>query len=70
MKKIVLASIVTLAAGSALMAATVNPAGCAGCHGASFEKHALGKSKIVKNMTHAEIASALKGYKVGKRSSR
>jgi len=66
MKKIVLASIVTLAAGSALMAATVNPAGCAGCHGASFEKHALGKSKIVKNMTHAEIASALKGYKVGK----
>ena len=25
----------------------------------------MGKSKIVKNMTHAEIATALKGYKAG-----
>ena len=65
MKKIVLASIVALAAGSTLMAAAVNPAACAGCHGASFEKHALGRSKVVQNMTHAQIASALKGYKAG-----
>jgi len=65
MKKIVLASIVALAAGSTLMAAAVNPAACAGCHGASFEKHALGVSKIVKDLTHDEIASALVGYKNG-----
>jgi len=64
MKKLVLTSIVTLAASTAMMAA-VNPAACAGCHGASFEKHALGKSKIVKNLTHDEIANALKGYKAG-----
>jgi len=43
----------------------VNKSACAGCHGANFEKHALGKSKIVKDLTHAEIATALKGYKAG-----
>ncbi len=64
MKKIILTSIVALAAGTALMAA-VNPSACKGCHGLHFEKHALGKSKIVKNMTHEEIATALKGYKAG-----
>ena len=38
---------------------------CAGCHGADFEKAALGKSKIVKDMSKADIAKALKGYKDG-----
>ena len=56
MKKIILTSIVALAAGTALMAA-VNPAGCKGCHGQNFEKKALGKSAIVANMTHEEIAN-------------
>ena len=69
MKKIVLTSIVALAAGTALMAAAVNTAGCKGCHGQNFEKKALGKSVIVANMTHDEIATALKGYKVGKGGS-
>ena len=64
MKKIVLTSIVALAASTAMMAA-VNSAACKGCHGQNFEKHALGKSAIVKNMTHDEIATALKGYKAG-----
>jgi len=64
MKKIVLTSIVALAASTAMMAA-VNSATCKGCHGQNFEKHALGKSDIVKNMTHDEIATALKGYKAG-----
>jgi len=45
--------------------AAVNAGACAGCHGVHFEKHALGKSLIVKDMTHAEIATALKGYKAG-----
>ncbi|NOX14595.1 MAG: cytochrome C [Epsilonproteobacteria bacterium] len=68
MKKIVLASIVALAASTALMA-TVNTAACAACHGKNFEKHALGKSRIVANLTHDEIEDALKGYKVGKGGS-
>ncbi len=38
---------------------------CAGCHGANGEKAALGKSKIIKDMTKAEIVAAMKGYKDG-----
>ena len=38
---------------------------CAGCHGQAGEKKALGKSKIIKDMTHAEIEAALHGYKDG-----
>jgi cytochrome c-type protein NapB len=64
MKKIVIASIATLALVTAASAA-VNGKACAACHGAHFEKHAMGKSKIVENLTHAEIAAALKGYKAG-----
>jgi len=64
MKKIVITSIATLALVTAASAA-VNGKACAACHGANFEKHAMGKSKIVKDMTHAEIAKALKGYKAG-----
>ena len=64
MKKIVIASIATLALATASMAG-VNAAACMGCHGKSFEKPAMGKSKIVSDMTHAEIATALKGYKDG-----
>ena len=38
---------------------------CKGCHGLHFEKHALGKSKIVANMTQEEVSNALIGYKYG-----
>ena len=38
---------------------------CKGCHGQNFEKKAMGKSKVVKNMSKAEIINALKGYKAG-----
>jgi len=61
MKKIVLG---TLVLGVAAFAA-VNLGACKGCHGQNFEKHALGKSKIVKDLTKAEIAEALVGYKNG-----
>ena len=64
MKKIIIASIATLALASAASAA-VNGHACMGCHGAHFEKSAMGKSKIVANLPHAEIAEALKGYKAG-----
>ena len=53
----------SLLASSAVYAAST--AGCVGCHGASFEKAAMGKSKIVKDMNKADIIAALKGYKDG-----
>jgi len=64
MKKIVIASIASAAIATVAMA---NPstAKCVGCHGAHFEKHALGKSKVVKDMSKADVVHALKGYKHG-----
>jgi len=53
----------SLIASSALYAA--GTAACVGCHGANFEKAAMGKSKIVKDMSKADIVAALKGYKDG-----
>jgi cytochrome c553 len=38
---------------------------CASCHGANAEKSALGKSKIIKEMSKEDIVTALKGYKDG-----
>ncbi len=38
---------------------------CVGCHGANGEKVALGKSKVIKDMTKADIIAAMKGYKDG-----
>jgi len=64
MKKLVITSVAAIALASAAFAG-VNKAACSGCHGANFEKKALGKSKVVADMTHAEIAHALKGYKAG-----
>jgi cytochrome c-type protein NapB len=61
MKKIVLG---TLVLGVAAFAA-VNLGACKGCHGANFEKKALGKSKVVSDMTKAEVTAALQGYKAG-----
>jgi len=61
MKKIVLG---TLLCGVAAFAA-VNLGACKGCHGANFEKKALGKSKIVSDMTKDEVSAALVGYKAG-----
>ena len=63
MKKIVLSTIVAAAAAASLSAASI--AACASCHGASFEKAALGKSPIVKGQDAAKIEASLKGYKDG-----
>ncbi|RXJ69804.1 cytochrome C [Halarcobacter ebronensis] len=38
---------------------------CAGCHGASAEKPALGKSLVIKGWSKEQIVSALEGYKNG-----
>ena len=66
MKKVVIATLLTAGALS-LMAANGKAltAKCAGCHGAHFEKKALGVSKVVKNLKADEIEKALKGYKAG-----
>jgi len=42
---------------------------CVSCHGLDFEKKALGVSRVVKNMSEAEIKKALDGYKAGKGGS-
>ena len=38
---------------------------CAGCHGATAEKSALGKSKIIKGWKPSKIIHAINGYKDG-----
>ena len=43
----------------------VNLNACMGCHGNSFEKSALGKSKIVSEMSEADIEKSMVGYKNG-----
>ena len=46
-------------------ASGVSTAVCKGCHGQQWEKVAMGKGKVVKNMSKAQIVKALKGYKKG-----
>ena len=60
-------SIITIATLGLLTitASAFDTKGCIGCHGADFEKAAMGKSKIVKDMSKADIETALKGYKDG-----
>ncbi len=60
MKKILIGTIVTAAV---LMATSFAP--CAGCHGESAQKAALGKSQIIKGWPANKIIAALKGYKDG-----
>mgnify|MGYP003387162545 CR=1 FL=1 len=38
---------------------------CASCHGVNAEKAALGKSKIIANMSESELMTAMNGYKDG-----
>jgi cytochrome c553 len=38
---------------------------CVACHGANGEKVALGKSKIIKDLSKADFVAALKGYQAG-----
>ena len=61
MKKIVLGTLVL----SVAAFAAVNLGACKGCHGANFEKKALGKSKVVSEMSKADVNAAMVGYKDG-----
>ena len=38
---------------------------CSSCHGANGEKAALGKSKIIKDMTKDDFIASMKGYQDG-----
>ncbi|QOY53844.1 cytochrome C [Candidatus Sulfurimonas marisnigri] len=62
--KRVFTAIVAIVATTTLTA-EVNVSTCTGCHGTDWSKAALNKSKNVAEMTHSEIADALKGYKAG-----
>jgi len=64
MKKIVLAGLVAL---PIMLMADMDR--CVSCHGVDFEKKALGVSKVVKDMTEAQIKASLDGYKAGKGGS-
>lgn len=54
-----------VATATTLLTANADYAVCAGCHGNSGEKQALGKSKVIKDMTPTELAKSLNGYKDG-----
>lgn len=60
-------NIVKVIALASLLAPTLyaDTTACKACHGASFEKAAMGVSKVVKDMSKADIVAALKGYKDG-----
>jgi len=54
-----------LVASSAVSLSAASVAACAGCHGAGFEKAALGKSQIIKGWDAAKVEASLNGYKNG-----
>lgn len=60
-------SIITLATLGLLTvsASAFDDKGCAGCHGEKMEKAAMGKAKVIIEMSKADIEAALKGYKDG-----
>jgi len=63
MKKVIIAGLIL--ASAATVASADAYAKCAGCHGGAGEKSALNKSKIIKDMSKADIVAALKGYQDG-----
>lgn len=69
MKKLVMASMATLALGVASTAAVADGAAkfgvCAGCHGQKGEMKALGVSPIIAGQPKADIVTKLNGYKDG-----
>ena len=65
MKRIILSAILAMGLGLSA-SAEVNLNACAACHGKHFEKHAFGKSKIVKDLNASTISKELIEYKEGK----
>jgi len=50
--------------------AEVNVVKCTGCHGPHFEKHAMGTSRIVKDLNSSEIYNSLIKYRDGNKTSK
>ncbi len=66
MKKVLLAGLMVMGISSVAFAdGAAAYKKCAGCHGANGEKVALGKSKIINQMSKADIVAAMNGYKDG-----
>jgi cytochrome c len=67
MKKVLLAGVVVLGLFSNVCAedGAALYKKCASCHGQAGEKVALGKSKIIKDMSEQEMVTAMKGYQDG-----
>ncbi len=64
MRKILFTALILFQASMFADAATAFKA-CVACHGANGEKVALGKSKIIKDMSKEDFIKAMKGYKDG-----
>ncbi|WP_321315528.1 c-type cytochrome [Halarcobacter sp.] len=64
MKKLVMA-VTVVACSISFSSATELYTKCVQCHGANGEKVALGKSKIIKDMSKADFVAAMKGYQDG-----
>lgn len=58
-------ALIAISVGNIIAFGAVNIAECEGCHGKNFNAHALGQSKIVKDMPNTEVVKALIGYKNG-----
>jgi len=59
--------LVTLVSSTSMLASQGSNAykRCSACHGINADKEALGKSKVISEMTGAELITALEGYKDG-----
>lgn len=64
-KKILAIGLISLGVGVSTLSAEISVGKCFGCHGKAWDKKALGKSKIVSEMTQKEIEEAMLGYKDG-----
>ena len=62
MKKLAL---IALLAGFTTLSASADFNKCAGCHGKSAEKSALGKSQVIAGWSVDKLVSAMNGYKNG-----
>ena len=65
MKALVLVALVALASYSVASDGAALYKKCVACHGANAEKMALGKSKIIANMSLEDNIAAIKGYQDG-----
>lgn len=65
MKKYIFAALVVGLVGSQGIFAEPLYQKCVACHGAQGEKVALGKSKIIKDMTKEDFIASMKGYQDG-----